>query len=73
VRMLLEGHARSCALNFGKIECDCKLTLERVDRELDELEARHSTALLKLDGRLLAVEALLKRAGIYADAEAGEL
>jgi hypothetical protein len=69
----LEGHAPSCALNFGRVACDCKLTLERVDRELDELEALHGAALRKHDTRLQTIEELLKRAGIYADAEAGDL
>jgi hypothetical protein len=69
----LEGHAPSCALNFGKLACDCKLTLERVDRELDELEERHTTALHRIERRLLVVEELLRRAGVYADAEGGDI
>lgn len=60
----LEGHAPSCALNFGRVECDCKLTLERVDRELDELEERHTAALHRHERKILHIEAMLRNAGI---------
>ena len=65
----LEGHSPSCALNFGKLQCDCKLTLERVDRELDELEERHTAALHKHERQILRIEMLLRHAGIYSEGD----
>jgi hypothetical protein len=63
----LDGHAPSCGLNFGRIACDCKLTLERVDRELDELELNHGTALRRHETQLQIIEERLRRAGIPGD------
>ena len=65
----LEGHAPSCGLNFGRYACDCKLTLERVNRELEELAGRHTAVLSKVEERLAAIEWRLRLAGIIGGEE----